>query len=82
MRWLLSLVLLTILGIVQSLSSTGSKLLVVLEEAADQGKYSKLWADLQGEFDPSLSSLVASLGLTKPAFNRAGLHHLLRVSEE
>ena len=51
--------LFTVLGIVQSLSSTGNKLLVVLEEAADQDKYLKLWGDLQGASKASLSTLVA-----------------------
>lgn len=49
MRPVLSFLLFAFLGAVQALSSTGSRLLVVLEEAADKDKYSKFWGDLQSE---------------------------------
>lgn len=48
MRWLLSLLLLGLLSVVQAVSSSGNKLLVVLEELADKTKYSKYIADLEG----------------------------------
>ena len=48
MRWLLSFLLVGLLGLVQALSSSGSRLLVVIEEAAEKDKYSKLWGDLEG----------------------------------
>ncbi|TAQ86221.1 hypothetical protein B7494_g5459 [Chlorociboria aeruginascens] len=48
MRWLLSFLLLGLLSIVQALSSSGNKLLVILEDAAEKGKYSKYFADLEG----------------------------------
>ena len=48
MRWLLSLLLVNLLGLVQGLSSTGSRLLVVIEDSSEQAKYSTFWADLEG----------------------------------
>lgn len=49
MRWLLSFFLLALLSLVQALSSSGNRLLVVIEEAAEQSKYSKFWTDLEGD---------------------------------
>jgi hypothetical protein len=48
MRWLLGLLLLGCLSLVRGLSSSGDRLLVVIEEAAEQSKYSLLWSDLKG----------------------------------
>lgn len=48
MRWLLSFLLLGLLSVVQALSSSGSNLLVILEELAEKSKYSKYLADLEG----------------------------------
>lgn len=48
MRWLFSFLLLTLLSLVQALSSSGSKLLVVIEEAAEKEKYSQFLGDLGG----------------------------------
>lgn len=47
MRWLLNLLFITLLGLVQGLSSTGSRLLVVVEESSETAKYSTFWDDLQ-----------------------------------
>ena len=47
MRWLFSFLLLALLGVVQALSFSGTRLLVVLEELAEKDKYSEFWADLQ-----------------------------------
>jgi oligosaccharyltransferase complex subunit beta len=47
MRWLFSFLLLALLGVVQALSSSGARLLVVLEELAEKDKYSEFWEDLQ-----------------------------------
>ncbi len=55
MRWLLSFLLLGLLSVVQAVSSSGNKLLVVLEELADKSKYSKYLADLEG-VDSSVSN--------------------------
>ena len=56
MRWLLSLSLLALVSLAQALSSTGNRLLVVIEEAAEKTKYSQFWGDLEGK-----SSLQSSL---------------------
>jgi len=47
MRWLFSFLLLALLGVVQALSSSGNRLLVVLEELAEKDQYSEFWEDLQ-----------------------------------
>ena len=49
MRWLFSFALVALLGIAQALSSTGNRLLVVLEDLGDKSKYSKFWTDLESE---------------------------------
>ncbi|KAI9802600.1 MAG: oligosaccharyl transferase glycoprotein complex, beta subunit [Piccolia ochrophora] len=46
MWWSFSLVLLALLRLVLAVSTTGNRLLVVLEEAGDKSKYSNFWADL------------------------------------
>lgn len=47
MKSFLSLLLLGLIGLVQALSSTGNRLLVVLEEASDKAKYSSFWGQLE-----------------------------------
>lgn len=47
MRWLFSSLLLTLLGTVQALSSTGNRLLVVIEDVAGKDIYSQFWKDLE-----------------------------------
>ena len=37
-----------LLSLVYGLSSSGNRLLVVIEEAAEQTKYSQFWSDLKG----------------------------------
>ena len=49
MRWLLSLLALGLFAVVNALSSSGSRLLVVLEELAEKEKYSKFFGDLAGK---------------------------------
>ena len=49
MRAFISLFLLALVSVVQALSSTGTRLLVVLEDAAEKTKYSKFWGDLECE---------------------------------
>lgn len=48
MRWIFSFLLLGLLNLVQAASSSGNRLLVILEDAADKAKYSKYFGDLQG----------------------------------
>ena len=50
MRWPFFSLFLTLLGIVQALSTTGSRLLIIVEEAADKAKYSTFWGDLEGMY--------------------------------
>ena len=47
MRWLISTLLFALLGTVQALSSTGTRLLVVIDDIADKDKYSQFWGDLE-----------------------------------
>ena len=49
MRWSTALLLAPLLSFVTALSSAGSRLLVVNEEAADEKKYSQFFDDLKGE---------------------------------
>jgi hypothetical protein len=42
---------------VAAVSSSGSRLLVVLEDAAEKSKYSKFWTELEGETDLHTSLL-------------------------
>lgn len=48
MRSLLSFLLLGLLGLVHALRSSGGRLLVVIEEAAEKEKYTTFWGDLEG----------------------------------
>lgn len=52
MKSFLSLLLLGLIGLVQALSSTGNRLLVVLEEASDKAKYSSFWGQLECKSPP------------------------------
>ena len=56
MRCFFSVLLFTLFSVIHGLSSTGSRLLVVIEETADKPKYSQFWGDLEGVF--SISKLV------------------------
>jgi len=49
MRWLFSFLALAFVGLVQALSSSGNRLLVVIDEVGDKNKYSKFWGDLECE---------------------------------
>jgi oligosaccharyltransferase complex subunit beta len=49
MRVLLSFLILGLLGIASALSTSGNRLLVVLEELAEKEKYSKFFGDLKGK---------------------------------
>lgn len=48
MRVLLSFLILGLLGIASALSTSGNRLLVVLEELAEKDKYSKFFGELKG----------------------------------
>lgn len=47
MRWLFFQLILGLLSLVHALSSSGSRLLVVIEEASEKDQYSQFWADLE-----------------------------------
>lgn len=49
MRWLLSIFLFGFLAAVHALSSTGSRVLVVLEDGTEKSTYSTFWGDLEGD---------------------------------
>ena len=49
MKWLFSFIVLAIAAVVQAASSTGNRLLVVLEEQAEREKYSVFLEDLAGK---------------------------------
>jgi hypothetical protein len=70
MRWLLSFLLLGFWGAcVHALSSSGTRLLVVLEE--DKSLYSTFWADLKGTFymacHPAEYKMLIRLAFTQRA---------------
>jgi len=58
MRWNLSFLLLGLLSLTRALSSSGNRLLVVIEEAAEKDKYSQFWGDLEG-----MSGAIESISL-------------------
>jgi hypothetical protein len=60
MRWLLSFLLLGLAAVAQAVSSSGSKLLVVLEELADKTKYSKYLGDLESKDNSIIPSSLKS----------------------
>lgn len=53
MRNLLLLLFLGLLGFAQAISSTGNRLLVVLEDESEKVSFSQFWADLEGEHGSS-----------------------------
>lgn len=48
MRWCLALLICCFLAVVNALSSSGSRLLAILEDTEQKDLYSTLWADLEG----------------------------------
>lgn len=48
MRWFLSFLSLCFVAAVNALSSSGNRLLVILEDGAEKDLYSILWGDLEG----------------------------------
>ena len=48
MHWLKCWFLLTLLSIVQAISSSGNRVLIVIEEASEKEKFSQFWGDLEG----------------------------------
>lgn len=52
MHWFLTLLSLALLGFVQALSSSGTRLLVVTEDSAGKDNYSLFWRDLESTHIP------------------------------
>ncbi|KAJ5165400.1 Oligosaccharyl transferase complex subunit Wbp1 [Penicillium coprophilum] len=48
MRWCLALLICCFLAVVNALSSSGSRLLAILEDTEQKNLYSTLWTDLEG----------------------------------
>ena len=64
MRWLFQWLLLCLAACVHCLSSSGKRLLAVIEESSEIDKYSQFWDDLRGEHFtfPSLKAFALSIG--------------------
>ncbi|KAJ5708844.1 hypothetical protein N7493_010178 [Penicillium malachiteum] len=57
MRWCLALLICALVAAVNALSSSGSRLLVVLDDTTEKSSYSTLWSDLEGRgYDLSFES--------------------------
>ncbi|KAJ5723543.1 hypothetical protein N7488_001578 [Penicillium malachiteum] len=57
MRWCLALLICALVAAVNALSSSGSRLLVVLDDTTEKSTYSTLWSDLEGRgYDLSFES--------------------------
>ncbi|KAJ5947696.1 hypothetical protein N7466_000711 [Penicillium verhagenii] len=57
MRWCLALLVSALVASVNALSSSGSRLLVVLDDTTEKSAYSTLWSDLEGRgYDLSFES--------------------------
>lgn len=61
MRWSLSFLLFSFLAVVHALSSSGTRLLVVLEDATQKDLYSTFWEDLKGMFLVLCQEIVADI---------------------
>lgn len=65
MRWLVSFYVLALLGLVHALSSSGNRLLVVIEEAEQRENFSQLWGDLEGMLTLLTSTKYADIFILK-----------------
>lgn len=73
MRCFLSLLLLGLVSLARAISTTGSRLLVVIEDAAEKVKYSTLWKDLEGMFNCALAGLPIEIAILTYNISRQGL---------
>lgn len=78
MRWFLSFLFLGFVAAVHALSSSGSRLLVILEDEAEKSLYSTFWSDLEGEL--RLRQVLYCLYTDNP--RRARLLVNVRIAEE
>ena len=72
MRWLLSFLFVSLPSLIQALSSSGSRLLVAIEDAAEKEKYSRFWADLEGAL---LTLLHTTSSVANPLQDEATSFH-------
>lgn len=79
MKTFLSFVLLLLAAVVQAISSTGSRLLVVLNDPADKDKYSTFFGDLTGMI---LETTAARPQLHTDKLTRARLRPCFRDAQE
>ena len=83
MQWLWSLSLLALLSLVQALSSSGNRLLVVVEEATDKAKYSTFFGDLEGMSTGFLFLMIHHISHSaNDIFYRSGLQAHNRVPQK
>lgn len=70
MRWCLSFLLFCFLAVVHALSSSGNRLLVVLEDATQKDLFSTFWGDLEGRsaLENDLGAVLMKLKLEVIAF--------------
>ena len=73
MRYFLSLLLLGLVSLAQAISTTGNRLLVVIEEAAEKVKYSTLWKDLEGMSNCVVTGLPIEIAILTHNISRQGL---------
>ena len=82
MRYFLSLLLLVLVSLAQAISTTGNRLLVVIEEAAEKVKYSTLWKDLEGMSNYALTVLPIEIVVLTYSISRQGLQINVRVPQK
>ncbi len=68
--WFLSLLLLSLLGLAQALSSSGSRLLVLLDELSERDKYSQFWEDLESLSRPIHDPTALAISTTDMLVDR------------
>ena len=73
MRYFLSLLLFGLVSLVQAVSISGNRLLVVIEEAAEKVKYSTFWKDLEGMSNFTQNALPIEIAVLTYSISRQGL---------
>ena len=73
MRCSLPLLLLGLVSLVQAISISGNRLLVVIEEAAEKIRYSTLWKDLEGMSGYTPIALPIEIAILIYNISRQGL---------
>lgn len=77
MRWYLALLVSAFAAAVNALSSSGSRLLVVLDDTTDKSAYSILWSDLEGnQYQCKAYELLLTL------IHRPRIRPVFRIAQE